>query len=201
MPIRTLPSRSLLAAAVLALPLTAGCGRKACFTWTAQEGTCPAQSEALEFFSDPRCPGRITSVESAPTSELDGELCCYAVTANEDVDEGGCAGFGGANSSGSFDESSVFAASGGFDGGGPIPPSCVSCGAALKVGVFASTPCNEATGTLVNDLLSCACNGNCSAPCGGDLCGGSAPGSECFVCLQDSTQGCAKELDACFADP
>ena len=98
---RILPSRLLLAAAVLALPLTGGgCGRRACFTWSASEGACPAQSEALTFFSSPSCPGRITSVESAPTNELDGGLCCYEVLGNEQVDESSCQGFGGSNSGG-----------------------------------------------------------------------------------------------------
>ncbi len=205
---RILPSRSLLAAAVLALPLlTGGCGRRACFTWTAQEGACPAQSEALPFFSNPRCPGKVTSIESEPTSELDGELCCYEVVADENVAEVDCSsgGFGGANSSGGFGESSAFAvstvgATGGFDGG-PPPPPCVNCGSALKLGVFASPPCNGGTATLVNDLLACACNGNCTAACGGDLCGGSLPGPECFDCLQSTVQGCSTELNLCFSDP
>lgn len=196
---RTLPSRLFFAAAVLALPLAgSGCGRKACFTWTAAEGVCPAQSEALRFFSDPRCPGRVTSVESEPSLELDGKLCCYEVVANDAVDERGCGGFGGANSSGSFDESSAFAVSGGFGGSPPTPP-CVTCGQAVD-NIFGSPFCTDTTATLVNTLFACACSERCSAVCESDFCTSVPPGEECSVCLKDPDQGCGKELEACFAD-
>ena len=201
---RILPSRSLLVAAVLALPFVGtGCGRKACFTWTTQEGACPAQSEALVFFSNPRCPGRITSIESAPTSEHDGELCCYEVIADEKATEGECpGGFGGANT-GSFDESSAFAVStvgqGGF-GAGPVePPPCAHCAQALD-GVFMTLPCDGVTTDLINTLFACACKGACSTSCQNDLCVSESAGPECIACLQEPSQGCGDEFKACLND-
>lgn len=201
---RILPSRLLLAAAVLALPLLgSGCGRKACFTWTAHEGACPAQSEALPFFSDPRCPGQITSVESAPTSELDGELCCYDVIADENATEADCSGgFGGANGTGGFGQSSAFtgvtsAAAG--QGGAGGTTSCAHCADSLDEGQQAVL-CNDTTAFLVKTLQQCACTGGCSMPCENDFCAGLFMSPQCFACLQEEGQGCTDALDACFAD-
>ena len=69
----------LAAVAALALALaTTGCGKYACFAWTEQEGACPSQDEAVEFFVNPQCGGAIDSIDSY--GEFDGEYCCYEVT-------------------------------------------------------------------------------------------------------------------------
>ncbi|MFS8067638.1 MAG: hypothetical protein ACMG6S_14840 [Byssovorax sp.] len=204
---RILPSRLLLAAAVLALPLTGGgCGRQACFTWTASEGTCPAQSEALAFFSSPRCPGRITSVESAPTSELDGTLCCYEVAGDERVDQPSCQGFGGSNSgseSSGFGGSAEFAVSstggpGGFGGQGGSAP-CARCAEAFTQ-LSPEQLCSGTSADLLKTLFGCACNTTCAAQCGDSFCAGNPPSPECGNCLQDPVQGCGEQLAACAND-
>jgi hypothetical protein len=78
----------LLAAAAL-LVVGSGCADEACFSWTAQEGACPSQDEALQFFVPPGCFGGIESVDSdgefieAPDDQVPGDLCCYTVTESD----------------------------------------------------------------------------------------------------------------------
>lgn len=200
MPFRLLPSRLLLAAAVLALPLTGGgCGRRACFTWSTQEGSCPAQSEALQFFSTPRCPGQITSVESAPTHELDGTLCCYEVTADEKAIEPGCQGFGGANSTGREESVSFAAATSGGQGGAGGDPTCARCAEAIDNFAGVSI-CTDTTAHLLDALLTCACSTTCADPCIDSFCSSASPSPECTVCLLDTSLGCGNEFDACLND-
>jgi hypothetical protein len=77
-------ARWLVAAALLGS--VAGCSDEACFSWTKQEGSCPAQEEALPFFVPPGCVGGIESVDSEPEfivepdDQIPGDLCCYSVT-------------------------------------------------------------------------------------------------------------------------
>lgn len=208
---RSLPARLLFTASVLALPLAAsGCGRTACFTWSTQEGTCPAQSEALAFFSNPLCPGQITAVDSEATSDLDGKLCCYEVTAREDSEEANCQGFGGASSGGSKavgNGGSVgFAVSTGGDVGGAGPSTtgagggapCARC--SEVIGVTTPTEFCDGSAELFKDLIGCACSGPCGAACADNFCPGNPASSECAVCIQDPSQGCGNQLTACVND-
>ncbi|HEY4119132.1 MAG TPA: hypothetical protein VGM56_14800 [Byssovorax sp.] len=66
------------AAALVALAALPACGPdRACFEWTAAQGDCPAQEDALTFFGG-LC-SDVASVDSGPEL-LDGTLCCYDVT-------------------------------------------------------------------------------------------------------------------------
>src|SRR5262245_26750722 len=85
----TKAARSLWLACLLAVglvPATAGCSDEACFSWTKQEGSCPAQTEAIQFFSVPGCNSDVESVDSEGEYVVDdedpiaGDLCCYTVT-------------------------------------------------------------------------------------------------------------------------
>jgi hypothetical protein len=78
----------LLAVAAL-LSVGSGCADEACFSWTKQEGACPSQDEALQFFVPLGCFGGIESVDSegefveAPDDQVPGDLCCYTVTESD----------------------------------------------------------------------------------------------------------------------
>ena len=92
--IRCLFSLLPLAAATAALlVLPSGCGPIGCFAASEAGGTCPAQGDALKFFGDPSCGGRVASVDSEPSirngDATEGALCCYAIT-NQDPDYAGC---------------------------------------------------------------------------------------------------------------
>lgn len=76
----------------------AGCSDEACFMWTQAEGQCPAQEEALQFFSTPGCSGSVESVDSDGEFVVDeedpfpGELCCYTVTRSDNDADRFCSG-------------------------------------------------------------------------------------------------------------
>jgi hypothetical protein len=206
---RTLSSRLLLAAAVLALPFTGGgCGRTACFTWSTQEGACPAQSEALAFFSNPLCPGQITAVDSEPVNEYDGKLCCYQVTAREQTDEGLCQGFGGSSSGGqgfggsSSSPVSTGVGQGGFGGASTTGQgggtTCARCGE--EIGTTSPALLCDGSAELFKELIDCACSGACGAVCADNFCAGNPASSDCAVCLQDASLGCGNQLTACAND-
>lgn len=67
-----------------------GCTDEACFSWTAAEGACPAQAEAMQFFRSGNCEGPVKSVDSdgefivADDDPIPGDLCCYTVTQDEE---------------------------------------------------------------------------------------------------------------------
>lgn len=197
----TRPSRLLVAAAVAALPFTsASCGRTACFTWTPMEGACPAQAEALPFFSDPKCPGKVVSVDSDGTLTHESQLCCYSVTQRDATTASLCAGAGGA-SGGS--ESAGFGGATGFsvsstssaipDGGAP----CVRCGDAFAVPQ--PKPVCPDSAERLNAVMICACSGACAAACGDSLCASTSVSSACFDCLENQA-GCQTEFIACAND-
>jgi hypothetical protein len=189
-----LSSRLLFAASLVALPLLGGgCGREACFTWTAVEGSCPAQAEALPFFSNPKCPGKVLSVDSEATSQLGAELCCYQVTQREATDEANCQGFGGAGST----ESSNFVSStgqGGFSSGQGGSSSCAQCGDVLAV--MQPKPICPESEALFKAFVDCACSGVCAADCGDSFCASVDTSMTCFTCLEDKA-GCMMEFSAC----
>jgi hypothetical protein len=196
----TLSSRLLFVAAVAALPFTGGgCGREACFTWSALEGTCPSQSEALSFFSNPECPGKVTSVESEATSEMNGTLCCYQVTAREESDEAACQGFGGASSTGSGGpdggESSAFAVSSSTVSGGG--GSCSHCGDVF--GLQQPKPICPESELLFKAFADCACSGACAKDCADNFCASVETSPTCFTCLE-AKEGCMMDFSTCAND-
>lgn len=64
--------------------LSAGCEPIGCFEASEAGGRCPAQQDALEYFGDPDCGGRVASVDSGPSPTNgepgEGTLCCYSIT-------------------------------------------------------------------------------------------------------------------------
>lgn len=81
-------------AALLVLP--SGCGPIGCFSAFDAGGTCPSQDEALKFFGDPDCGGRVASVDSEASVKngeaSEGALCCYAIS-NKDPEYTACPDF------------------------------------------------------------------------------------------------------------
>lgn len=196
-------SRLLFAAATVALSFTVtGCGRQACFTWTEAEGSCPAQAEALPFFTSPDCPGKVVSVDSEATRRLDLGLCCYDVTERELSNESLCGngGFGGAGST----ESSGFVSSTGQGGSSAVSTSgaggsaqCSHCSDAFEFAPM--QPLCPGSELLFKTMSGCACGGACSADCSDSFCAGSSTSMACFTCLEDKA-GCMMEFSACAND-
>lgn len=195
-------SPSILVALIAALPLAvAGCSKRACFEWSEQEGACPAQDEAMEFFQGPPgCEDAIRSIDSEP--DFDGELCCYDVT-NGDSDEilcydgsssvggaGGAGGMGGAGGSSSIATTSVSTGTG--------PQQCFSCASELFGGM--GPLCPQAS-LLLEQLQTCLCSGACASSC--SITGCSIPFNPDDACLSctESEMGCAVEFNACVNDP
>lgn len=96
---RTLFSLLPIAAATGALLLLpTGCGPIGCFPQSEAGGACPSQEDALTFFGDPKCGGRVSSVDSEASikngdpNKNEGALCCYAIS-NQDPDYSGCPDF------------------------------------------------------------------------------------------------------------
>ena len=83
--------------ALAALTSSAGCTEEACFVWSEEEGSCPPQEEALQFFVPSGCFGNIESVDSegeyiiSEDDEIPGNLCCYTVTSSGE--DNFCQGF------------------------------------------------------------------------------------------------------------
>ncbi len=94
------------------------------------------------------------------------------------------------------DNSGIAGGGGGGAGGGAS--SCVgTCGVAVTQG---GAPC-AGGGSLdaYDELVACGCgtNGACNSACGANLCVGTAAGSACNTCLQNS---CGTQLLDCTAD-
>jgi hypothetical protein len=85
---------TVAAAALLLAP--AGCNSIGCFPASEAGGTCPSQEEAIQYFDDPECGGRVASVDSEASimagSEDEGNLCCYSIT-NKDPEFTNCPDF------------------------------------------------------------------------------------------------------------
>lgn len=192
----------------------AGCTERACFQWTAAEGACPSQPDALKFFEDPNCgAGEIESVDSNGEYE-DDEVCCYDVTKRDDTygyecvpvpdsgssvvavgvaassSGGGFSGVGGAGQGGV----STGTGMGGAGGGGP----CIGCLQALSGG-NTSDLC-AASLVLYQNLVDCQCMGACAMACGDNQCMGVLPSMECDACTQDSVNGCGVPQSECLSD-
>jgi hypothetical protein len=203
-----LPKRGRFASFALAvlflaaIPLhgTAGCAsRQACFTFSTTEFNafgCPAQKNALENFSDPRCPGAIVSVDSE--GDFDGELCCYTVTyaditpdcGNNVGGQGGAGGFtGDVGGFGSVGFTATTTGSG---------QTCFSCAdAVLGVNEDPNFLCGDAFAPWQN-LHTCACNSSsCATDCQDSFCVQMPPSSACLSCLQATGGPCSKFVEDC----
>jgi hypothetical protein len=185
-------TRIVLAVTALALPMKAtGCGRSACITVTQAQllnGSCPSRQTAQSRFSGPDCPGSVTSVDSDGT--LDGNLCCYAVT----TDDNGETSCGEGGSSGDVFEGEEESSSTGFGGS---TGACGTCQEVLNGAPFNSTMmCSDSLAAL-QALQTCACNGTCMAACDPNLCISNAPDVGCLSCLQAS---CTGQLTTCHQD-
>ena len=92
---KVLPLLPLAAATAALLLFPTGCGPIGCFDAAQTNGTCPSANEAIKYFGDPDCGGRVESVESEATLKQNdkdgGNMCCYAIT-NKDPDYSGCSG-------------------------------------------------------------------------------------------------------------
>ena len=177
--IRTLVTFALIAALPLA---AAGCSKRACFAWTAEEGACPSQAEATVFFQGPpSCPEAVRSVDSEP--DYDGELCCYDVTTG-DGEEALCDG----------------GEPGGSSATGPVPPVQPSCFRCSDVLGGLEPPCVDSS-VFVDNLMNCMCIGTCASACSMSQCSiPLAVDQTCFGCLTDTALGCGNELNACEND-
>lgn len=201
------PRTLVLAVIVFAFPLAGGGGcnqRQACFTFTSGEfakngNACPAQKTALPNFSDPACPGAVTSVDSEGDFDpLDGTtgICCYTVTyapitpdcGSSPGGQGG-SNVGGFSSGGEFGGGGVVAVSSG--GQGAAGPGCSTCSDLIQ-GTNTTSFCDESS-PRVTAIENCSCSA-CSTSCGDSLCKQSAPSSACFNCLANS---CGDELVDC----
>ncbi|MEO7329704.1 MAG: hypothetical protein ABI193_14080, partial [Minicystis sp.] len=176
---------ALFLAMLLGLPLSSSaCGRTACFSWSVAEGACPAQKNALRFFSDPRCPANVVSVDSEGSSDFEGRLCCYDVTQNdvhfnEGFDTTNCGvspstgtapNAQGAGGFGSGSAVSVTAVSVGEGTGGST--GCVRCAEALSSPLPPDAVLCPGSKELFFQLSDCTCNGPCTAACGDNACSG-----------------------------
>jgi hypothetical protein len=197
------------AALALCLPfLQSGCGSTACIQLNAGDhGKCPSASAAFPRFSDPMCPGTITSVDGE--GSLDGELCCYPVSQDSSTPfPGGCGvdigGFSGTGNGGGFSTTASgfgtggFGGTGGAGGGGP----CGTCWEVLN-GQFPNDPSQlcPASQTAVSDLTTCACNTgeSCDTTCSDNLCAGTQPTGSCFSCISSDT-ACMAAFQECQAN-
>jgi hypothetical protein len=93
---KALPLLPLAAATAALLLVPTGCGPIGCFDAAQTNGTCPSANEALKYFGDPDCGGRVESVDSEGTLKTNdkdgGNMCCYAIT-NKAPEYTGCTGF------------------------------------------------------------------------------------------------------------
>jgi hypothetical protein len=197
---------------LLGMPLSStACGRTACFSWSKGEGACPAQKDALTFFSDPRCPGNVVSVDSEATVEFEGRLCCYEVTQNDVhfdqgeanlCDPGASSGAGaqgaGGFSSGSSGVTTSVASSGTTGAGGNA--GCIHCAEAFGSSIPPDGVLCPGSKELLFVLSDCVCNGACIGPCADTLCTGFSPSEGCGTCMQDPEGGCGNELQECAND-
>jgi hypothetical protein len=222
LPSRGTLTRTFFALLVVAVPFagSGGCNsRSACLQYSPGEyaangNACLSPSQALGSFTDPSCPGPITSVDG--DGSFDGQLCCYPVTYADitpDCGQGGAGGtingFGGAGGTingfggagGAFMSETSGVGSTGFSASAEVSSSgggvCVStCAATLTNGGMACTPSSEAS---YDALIECACalpdgGAGCFALCGG-FCNAFGPiPPACASCL---TIICPAQLSTC----
>jgi hypothetical protein len=82
-----------LAGAAALLLSGAGCSPIGCFEASEAGGNCPSRADAIKYFGNPACGGRVKSVDSEASvrngQSGEGTLCCYSIT-NEDPQSAGC---------------------------------------------------------------------------------------------------------------
>jgi hypothetical protein len=181
---RHLLAVSAAVALALALPLsTQGCAETACFVYTDAEiaahgNSCPSAAEALASFADPRCPGKVVSVDGAgeytPDAQKPGQgLCCYPVTQRQielDPNRTDC----------------------------PDPNACSSCADLLDGTVDLSQLC-AADRAAWDSIVTCVCapGSVCEASCAFDACQGATPSAECEGCLLGFPSDCSDPITTC----
>ena len=201
---------ALFLAILLGLPLSSSaCGRNACFSWSTAEGACPAQKDALRFFTDPRCPGNVVSVDSEGTSDFEGRLCCYEVTENdvhfEEGFETACRqGLSSGTSpnaqgAGGFSSGTAVSVSAG-QGVGGASPGCVLCAETLSSPLPSDVVLCPGSKELFFQLSDCICNGACAERCGDSACAGFETSADCGACIGSFEDGCGSQLDQCASD-
>src|SRR5262249_28835475 len=133
-------------------------------------------------------------------------------------------GSGGSTTvTGTDSQSDTSAAGGAEAGGGGAAPSTTSDGGSASGGAgsggagggprTSTAKCNEArTGDVPSAILcgesrslflaysDCGCSGACEAQCIDNACAGHPGSSDCTACVQDETNGCGPQWDACAAD-
>jgi hypothetical protein len=210
-----LAARLALALAALCVPLvSAGCGKTACFEWTAAEGTCPSQDEALIFFEEPFCgTNAFESIDS--DGSFEDNACCYDVTENDDdypyscgdttgvsvgvgpiavsaVTSSSTVGVGGMGGSSSTSQGGA----GGAGGSGGIM-GCIRCGEAISGGDPGMLCSNSME--FYDKYMQCMCTGACAMACT-DACMMMPMSMACQDCMGDTVSGCGNELSACAND-
>lgn len=199
--------RILLWAIPLSLPLPlAGCGQTACFTWSKNEGACPAQDDALSFFRNPDCPSSILSVDS--DGAFANNLCCYGVTKQDTAFRGGdiaCfpPGGGGVGGFGGTGPTGVVTV-----GSGPPPPipsepepSCFHCAQAIENTSSSQGGVCPESKKLLALVVDCVCNGPCVSVCAENFCQPfTDPSPECLSCIADPAAGCGVDFEQCAND-
>jgi hypothetical protein len=210
-----LPSRGTLARAFFALLVVAvpfvgsgGCnGRTACLQYSPGEyaangNVCLSPSQALGSFTDPSCPGPITSVDG--DGSYDGELCCYPVTYADITPDCGQGGSGGSVVTPpgvDVGETVGFASATGTAVSSSTGPCDTSCADALTNG---GVPCPGPGSASFGALIFCACGGidagiQCDSVCQ-SFCSqqpSSTMDSSCAACLMSA---CPSQLANCVSN-
>jgi hypothetical protein len=167
----------------------ASCGKKACFRWSDAEGVCPSRDEASKYFEGPPgCGTDILSIDS--DADYDGELCCYDVT-DGDTSETLC----GTTGTGTVST-----------GSGPPPPStgtgtmgCFGCADFVFAG--GGAPLCQSSGILLDNLMTCICEGACVSVCLNTGCALPLnPDQPCFDCILNTDTGCGFQFNECQND-
>lgn len=196
------------ASAAIVLPtISAGCSRTSCIVYSKAEydvhASCPAQKDALPYFTDATCPGPVISVDGEGVFDLnadnaDHSLCCYPVTQQTiELDDQrvdcivtGTGGTGGFEIGGS---SGVGGVGGGFAG-------CFTCSQVLSAKISADPDliCPELSDPWFS-LQACACaqGSGCFAQCELNLCQNTPVSIDCSNCLSGTSNMCTDAVDEC----
>jgi hypothetical protein len=160
-------ARAFLGFAVVAIPFagSGGCNsRTACLQYTLDEykknnNSCLTPDQALQTFTDPSCPGPITSVDGPGT--WDGvELCCYPVTYSDITP---ACGMGGSNAV-------TTVANGPIDVG---PGTAEIAASGVTTGFAASgVTTGFAASTSINSAIASSGGGTCVPTCNQAILGG-----------------------------
>lgn len=177
---------------------------------TSSGGSCTG---CADFLSDPATIATICTSDGPPTSQelatgllqcacegLCPDTCadtfCNGQAPSPPCAEclGGCESFDACASAPGT--SSAATTSSSSTGGGP----CATCFEVVTGQAMGSDICTDdgppSSAELLDAMMACACEGNCAAECGPNLCATGAPEGECQTCLLSDT-GCGPEASAC----